>query len=213
MPIYTQETLRTERLPWIEIEDFESFHLNRVMISNGHQMTDGSATGTCRTGAGIRTTRWPSSREIVPTRPKDRIVVLSGEVQVTSEHGRFTLQQARLLRHPRQRCQARELGRIDGRAGAHPGPLGAHGQAEICMFDAREPVRHALPRWRRILDRLPRAFQHRLQRPEVPDRPRPSCSCSARATSTAFEELRRGDAGGRDGDAAGGSQARRSPQP
>ena len=30
MPIYTRETLKSEKLPWVDIDDFEFFCLGRI---------------------------------------------------------------------------------------------------------------------------------------------------------------------------------------
>jgi mannose-6-phosphate isomerase-like protein (cupin superfamily) len=90
MPIYTRETLQTDRLPWVEIEDFEFFHLGRIMVMNDHA-TEARPDGHVPYWGYYQDRPLPSSRTIEPTRPKERIVVISGQVQVESENGRFTL--------------------------------------------------------------------------------------------------------------------------
>src|SRR3954449_3740016 len=90
MPIYTRESLQTDRLPWIEVDDYELFHLGRVMVMNDHSVEPGAGGHVAYYGY-YQDRPLPSTRRIDPTRQKDRIVVLSGEVQVESEHGRFRL--------------------------------------------------------------------------------------------------------------------------
>jgi quercetin dioxygenase-like cupin family protein len=65
MPIFRRDDLK-ERPDWVEISDFEDFTLDH----NDPQK-------------GVRT--------IVPTAPREMIVVLSGEVTAETEHGRVTL--------------------------------------------------------------------------------------------------------------------------
>jgi quercetin dioxygenase-like cupin family protein len=90
MPIYTSETLKTEQLPWVEIDDFEFFHLGRVMVMNDHAVQS-DPSGHVPYWGYYQDRPLPTFRRIEPTQPKDRIVVIGGEVQVQSEHGRFTL--------------------------------------------------------------------------------------------------------------------------
>lgn len=64
MPVYRRETL-TEKLPWIELDDFETF-----------VMDPRNPTG---------------QRELTRTAPQERIIVLAGEVIAESINGRVTL--------------------------------------------------------------------------------------------------------------------------
>lgn len=138
MPIYTQETLQTARLPWVEIEDFETFFLNRVMISNGHQMTD-DGSGHVPHWGWYQDNPMAFSREIVPTRPKDRIIVLSGEVQVTSEHGRFTLNRRDYYDIPASGAKLVNSGESMAELARIQGHWEHTVRQEICMFDADNP--------------------------------------------------------------------------
>jgi mannose-6-phosphate isomerase-like protein (cupin superfamily) len=138
MPIYTRETLQTARLPWIEIEDFETFFLNRVMISNGHQMTD-DGSGHVPHWGWYQDNPMAFSREIVPTRPKDRIIVLSGEVQVTSEHGRFTLNRRDYYDIPAGGAKLVNAGESMAELARIQGHWDHTVRQEICMFDAANP--------------------------------------------------------------------------
>ena len=73
MPVYRREHL-AERLPWIEIDDFETFVL--------------SASGEAAT------------RRLQPSALRERVIVLTGEVVAESEHGRVTLRRNDWLELP-----------------------------------------------------------------------------------------------------------------
>lgn len=90
MPIYTRESLQTDRLPWVEIEDFEFIHLGRVMVMNNHSV-EPDASGHVAWWGYYQDRPLESSIHIVPKHPKDRITVVSGQVEVVSECGRVTL--------------------------------------------------------------------------------------------------------------------------
>ncbi|GAA1466307.1 cupin domain-containing protein [Microbacterium thalassium] len=90
MPIYTRESLQTDRLPWVEIEDFEFIHLGRVMVMNNHSVQP-DASGHVAYWGYYQDSPLASSMRIEPKHDKDRITVVSGQVQVESEHGRVTL--------------------------------------------------------------------------------------------------------------------------
>ncbi len=57
MPIYTRESLQTDRLPWVEVDDFEFFHLGRIMVMNNHSVGAPRGRLRVRTGAITRTGR------------------------------------------------------------------------------------------------------------------------------------------------------------
>lgn len=90
MPIYTRETLQTEKLPWVEIDDFETIHLGRVMVMNNHSVAP-DENGHVGYWGYYQDRPLPSSVTIVPEHPKDRITVVSGQVEVVTEAGRVTL--------------------------------------------------------------------------------------------------------------------------
>ncbi|MFC6357097.1 hypothetical protein [Luethyella okanaganae] len=90
MPIYTRETLQTERLPWVEIHDFEFHHLGRTMVTNNHSIT-ADESGHVPYWGYYQDRPLQASIRLQPTTAKDRITVVSGQVQVESEHGRVTL--------------------------------------------------------------------------------------------------------------------------
>lgn len=90
MPIFTRETLQTQKMPWVEIDDFEFIHLGRVMVMNNHSVAPDD-NGHVAWWGYYQEKPLEASLRIEPTTPKDRITVVSGQVQVESEHGRFTL--------------------------------------------------------------------------------------------------------------------------
>jgi quercetin dioxygenase-like cupin family protein len=87
MPVYTRETLAIEAEPWIAITDFEFIRLDRTRTPAAHETDDDDAYwGTISDTPAARSVR------IIPQHPRERLVVISGEVMVESELGRFTLQ-------------------------------------------------------------------------------------------------------------------------
>lgn len=138
MPIYTREQLQNERLPWVEIEDFEFFHLGRVMVSNGHALT-ADTTGHVPYWGYYQDRPLPFSREIVPTRPKDRIIVIGGDVQVTSEHGRFTLHKRDYYDIPASGAVIANTGQSMAELVRIEGSWEQTIRSEICMFQPGNP--------------------------------------------------------------------------
>ena len=121
MPIYTRETLQTDRLPWVEIDDFAFFLLGRTMLPGAHPVEE-HPEGHVPYWGYFQDRPVPSTRTIEPTRPRDRIVVISGQVQVESEHGRFTLHKRDYYDVPKGGAKltntgqsTAELGRVEGR--------------------------------------------------------------------------------------------------
>jgi quercetin dioxygenase-like cupin family protein len=138
MPIYTSETLQTDRLPWVEVDDFEFFHLGRVMVMNDHSVA---------TDDGGHVPYWgfyqdnpvPSSRRIEPTTPKDRIVVISGEVKVESEHGRVTLHKRDFYDLPQSGATISNTGSSMAELARIQGHWSHTIRSEICMFEPGRP--------------------------------------------------------------------------
>jgi mannose-6-phosphate isomerase-like protein (cupin superfamily) len=138
MPIYTRESLQSERLPWVEVDDFEFFHLGRVMVMNDHSVAP-REDGYVSYWGYYQDKPLPFTRRIEPTRPKDRVVVISGQVQVESEHGRFTMHKRDYYDVPRggatltnNGSSAAELARIEGHWDHTI-------RSEICMFQPGNP--------------------------------------------------------------------------
>jgi mannose-6-phosphate isomerase-like protein (cupin superfamily) len=138
MPIYTQESLQTEQLPWVEIDDFELFHLNRIMVLNDHSI-DETPTGHVPHWGYYQDRPLPSSRRIKPTRPKDRIVVISGEVQVVSESGRFTLNKRDYFDVPASGVTLTNTGESLAELARVEGHWDRTIRSEICMFQPANP--------------------------------------------------------------------------
>jgi mannose-6-phosphate isomerase-like protein (cupin superfamily) len=138
MPIYTQETLQTDRLPWVDVDDFEFFHLGRIMVLNDHSI-DEMPDGHVPYWGYYQDRPLPSSRRIDPTRPKDRIVVISGEVQVQSEHGRFTLHKRDYYDVPPSGATIANCGESMAELARVEGHWDHTIRSEICMFRPGNP--------------------------------------------------------------------------
>lgn len=138
MPIYTRETLAKYRLPWVEIDDFEFFSLGRVMVSNGHS-TQTTEDGHRPYWGYYQDRPLPSSCEITPSRPKDRIVVISGEVQVESEHGRFRLHKRDYYDLPASGARLSNIGTSVAELGRVQGHWDKTIRSEICFFQPENP--------------------------------------------------------------------------
>jgi quercetin dioxygenase-like cupin family protein len=138
MPIYTRESLQTDRLPWVEIDDFEFFHLGRVMVMNDHVIT-AAPDGHVPYWGYYQDRPLPHSRRIEPARPKDRIVVISGEVQVQSEHGRFTLHKRDYYDVPPSGATITNSGESMAELARIEGHWDHTIRSEICMFQPGNP--------------------------------------------------------------------------
>jgi mannose-6-phosphate isomerase-like protein (cupin superfamily) len=138
MPIYTSETLQTDRLPWVEVDDFEFFHLGRVMVMNDHSVA---------TDAGGHVPHWgfyqdnpvPHTRRIEPTRPRDRIIVISGDVKVESALGRVTLHKRDYLDLPASGATLSNVGSSMAEIARIQGRWDRTIRCEICMFEPGRP--------------------------------------------------------------------------
>jgi hypothetical protein len=96
MPIYTRETLRTDKLPWVDIDDFEFLVLARPAGTPGPAIAQPAQPAQAANGHGAfwgtyQVTPDPTSREFKPVSPRERLVVIDGEVCVECEYGRFTM--------------------------------------------------------------------------------------------------------------------------
>ncbi|HEY2655656.1 MAG TPA: hypothetical protein VGI55_07690 [Solirubrobacteraceae bacterium] len=138
MPIYTRGSLQTDRLPWVEIEDFEFFHLGRVMVMNDHSIA-ATPGGHVPYWGYYQDRPLPALRRIDPTRPKDRIVVISGEVQVQSEHGRFTLDKRDFYDIPASGATITNTGESMAELARIEGHWDHTIRSEICMFRPGNP--------------------------------------------------------------------------
>lgn len=138
MPIYTRESLHSDRLPWVEVEDFEFFHLGRVMVMNNHSI-EPTSDGHVPYWGYYQDRPLPSTRRIEPTRPKDRIVVIGGEVQVESEHGRFQLHKRDYYDLPTSGATLTNTGSSMAELARIEGTWDHTIRSEICMFQPGNP--------------------------------------------------------------------------
>jgi mannose-6-phosphate isomerase-like protein (cupin superfamily) len=140
MPIYTRETLKTDKLPWVDIDDFEFFCLGRAPARprpvadhtpapNGHTPYWGTASQAPE----------PVSRDLKPTSPRERLVVLHGEVTVECEFGRFTLKRRDFVEIPQSGARVTNA----GNSSAELARIAGHWQQvirnEICLFRPDRP--------------------------------------------------------------------------
>lgn len=143
MPLYTRETLQTKRLPWVEITDFEFFHLGRQRIAdpgtvNDHKITD-DGSGHVPYWGYYQDRPLASTRRIEPTTKKDRIVVLSGIVQVETELGRTTLHKRDYFDIPASGATLTNTGTSMAEIGRVMGHWDHSVRSEICMFQPGNP--------------------------------------------------------------------------
>jgi mannose-6-phosphate isomerase-like protein (cupin superfamily) len=138
MPIYTRESLATDKLPWVEIDDFEFFHLGRQMAGNGHSVA--ATDDGHRPYWGYYQDRpLEAVRRIEPEFPKERIVVISGTVQVESEHGRFTLDKRDYYDVPASGATITNTGQSMAELAHVKGHWTRTIRSEICMFQPGNP--------------------------------------------------------------------------
>jgi mannose-6-phosphate isomerase-like protein (cupin superfamily) len=138
MPIYTRESLQTDRLPWVEVDDFELFHLGRVMVMNDHSI-NATPDGHVPYWGYYQDTPLPAARRIEPKHAKDRIVVISGEVQVESEHGRFQLHKRDYYDVPASGATLTNTGSSMAELARIEGHWDHTIRSEICMFQPGNP--------------------------------------------------------------------------
>jgi mannose-6-phosphate isomerase-like protein (cupin superfamily) len=106
--VYTRETLKTDRLPWVDIDDFEFFLLGQP---GGPPVSPKPAPAGHVPIWGLSSTRpQPSQREFTPEFPRERLVVLAGEVSVQSEYGRVTLKRADYMDIPPSGARVSNIG-------------------------------------------------------------------------------------------------------
>jgi mannose-6-phosphate isomerase-like protein (cupin superfamily) len=139
MPIYTRETLKSEKLPWVDIDDFEFFCLGRPSANvraaqgptngDGHRPYWGTATQTPE----------PVSRELKPGSPREQLVVLHGEVTVESELGRFTLKRRDFVEVPKGGMKVTNAGNSSAELARIAGRWQEVIRNEICLFRPDHP--------------------------------------------------------------------------
>lgn len=138
MPIFTRETLKSEKLPWVEIDDFEFIHLGRVMVMNNHSVQP-DASGHVAYWGYYQDRPLPASVRIEPTTPKDRITVVSGQVQVETESGRVTLHKRDYFDIPASGATVTNSGQSMAELVRVMGHWDHTVRNEICMFRPENP--------------------------------------------------------------------------
>jgi quercetin dioxygenase-like cupin family protein len=138
MPIFTRETLQSEKLPWVEIDDFEFIHLGRTMVMNNHSVAP-DAGGHVAYWGYYQERPLEASVRIDPTTPKDRITVVSGQVEVQSEHGRFTLHKRDYYDVPASGATVTNSGQSMAELVRVKGHWDHTVRNEICMFRPGNP--------------------------------------------------------------------------
>jgi mannose-6-phosphate isomerase-like protein (cupin superfamily) len=135
MPIYTRETLRTDRLPWVDIDDFEFIVLGRppgqgtpaaAQAANGHAAFWGTPAD-------------PHVATFNPTTPRERIVVIDGEVQVECEIGRFHLTRRDFFEVPHTGARVTNVGTSTAEVARIAGHWTQVIRNEICLFRPDRP--------------------------------------------------------------------------
>lgn len=92
MPVYkSPEALKSEKLPWVDIDAYEFIYLGRTGMTQAHSTDQAAAAGHTATWGVAQVKRDPTEIIIKPTSPKERIVVLVGEAHVETAYGRVTL--------------------------------------------------------------------------------------------------------------------------
>ena len=144
MPIYTRETLKTDKLPWVDIDDFEFFVLGRAAgarppstpaaappaQANGHSPFWGAYPPD------------PTSRELKPTSRRERLVVLHGEVSVECEFGRFTLKRRDFVEIPASGAKVTNAGTSTAELARIAGHWQQVIRNEICLFRPDRPCEY-----------------------------------------------------------------------
>jgi mannose-6-phosphate isomerase-like protein (cupin superfamily) len=143
MPIYTRETLKTEKLPWVDIDDFEFFCLGRAPANprpaQAPAPTNGSGSGHTPYWGTASQAPEPVSRELKPTSPRERLVVLHGEVTVESELGRFTLKRRDFVELPQSGMKVTNAGNSSAELARIAGRWKQVIRNEICLFRPDRP--------------------------------------------------------------------------
>lgn len=138
MPLYTRETLTSEKLPWVDIDDFEFFILGRNPGSMIHGAPPGPGEFVPYWG-NYQEKPLPFMAELKPTAPKERIVVLSGTLQAECAFGRFTLERRDWLDIPQTGVTLTNIGTTQAEIGRIAGHWQDVIRTEICLFRDENP--------------------------------------------------------------------------
>jgi mannose-6-phosphate isomerase-like protein (cupin superfamily) len=139
MPIYTRETLQTQKLPWVDIDDYEFFVLGRTPGHARPAANVGPANGQTPFWGTYQLAPDPTFRELKPTTPRERVIVLHGEVSVESELGRFTLKRRDFVEIPQSGARVTNIGTSSAELARIAGHWTQVIRNEICLFRPDKP--------------------------------------------------------------------------
>jgi mannose-6-phosphate isomerase-like protein (cupin superfamily) len=146
MPIYTRETLRTEKLPWVDIDDFEFLVLARPAGTPGPAIAQPAQSAPAANGHGAfwgtyQVTPDPVSREFKPdsASSRERLVVIDGEVCVECEFGRFTMKRRDCFEVPPSGARVTNVGNSTAELARIAGHWKQIIRNEICLFRPDRP--------------------------------------------------------------------------
>jgi mannose-6-phosphate isomerase-like protein (cupin superfamily) len=139
MPIYTREMLQTQKLPWVDIDDYEFFVLGRTPGHARPAANGGPANGHTPFWGTYQLAPDPTFRELKPTTPRERVIVLHGEVSVESELGRFTLKRRDFVEIPQSGARVTNIGTSSAELARIAGHWTQVIRNEICLFRPDKP--------------------------------------------------------------------------
>jgi mannose-6-phosphate isomerase-like protein (cupin superfamily) len=144
MPIYTRETLKTDKLPWVDIDDFEFMVLARPAGTPGPAIAQPAQPTQAPNGHAAfwgtyQVTPDPTSREFKPTTPCERLMVIDGEVCVESEYGRFTMKRRDCFEVPQSGARVTNVGNSTAELARIAGRWKQIIRNEICLFRPDRP--------------------------------------------------------------------------
>ena len=140
MPIFTRDTLHAEKLPWMEIDDFEFIVMGRPPAGGRPVVPNTTATnGHVPYWGQNGITPDPHVREFKPPTPRERIIVLDGEVVVECEFGRFTLKRRDFVEIPQSGAKVSNVGNTTAELARIAGHWSKVIRNEICLFRPDRP--------------------------------------------------------------------------
>ena len=138
MPVLTRDELHANKLPWMEIDDFEFFVLGRTP---GHARPAAQPAGNGHTPfwGTYQLTPDATFRDLKPTTPRQRLVVLHGDVQFESENGRHSMQRRDFVEVPQSGGRVTNVGTSSAELALVSGRWTQVIRNEICLFRPDKP--------------------------------------------------------------------------
>ncbi|MGO4238568.1 hypothetical protein [Pseudarthrobacter sp. YAF2] len=135
MPVYSRETLRSDRLPWVEVDDFQIFSLAKSVGPSVPTGPDSNGFTPYWGPAG------PLASQIAlqKSAARDRVVVVSGQVQAISDSGRTTLLKRDFIDIPESGLTLYNVGTSAAEVVRIQGHWEESLRTEICLFDSGAP--------------------------------------------------------------------------